>query len=187
MEMKEQTSLVYFFGPASNYRALWLKYRWIILVISLMFASSSMWVRAASLSASDQAAIVEFAQKAAVRTLDYNQGDRDSLMDAQNDFTPDGWQEFRKWLNGWLDNKGAPLGSSKFSPTGEPVVKSEENGVLRLQIPGTLKQQSRNQGGGVIGAEYRAVIEIQAGGKPIKILHLKVTTCGGASTVRSCE
>jgi hypothetical protein len=142
-----------------------------------------MWVQAAS----DRTAIVDFAQKAAVRTLDYNQGDRNSLMDAQEDFTTEGWKEFMKWLNGWLDDKGAPLGSSKFSPTSEALVKDEDSGVLRLKIPGTLRQISRNEGGGVIGATYRAVIEIQAGGNPVKILHLKVTTCGGASTVQSCE
>jgi len=161
--------------------------RYYFTLIVGLFLSSSAWIQAASLSASDKAAIVDFAQKAAVRTLDYNQGDRGSLMDAQEDFTPGGWQEFMKWLDGWIDNKGAPLGSSKFSPTSEAMVKGEENGVLRLKIPGTLKQLSRNEGGGVIGATYRAVIEIQAGGNPVKILHLKVTTCGGASTVQSCE
>jgi hypothetical protein len=163
-----------------------MRYYFTALIVGL-FLGSSRWVQASTLSASDQAAIVDFAQKAAVRTLDYNQGDRDSLMDAQEDFTPDGWREFMKWLNGWLDDKGAPLGSSHFSPTSEPVVKSEDNGVVRLTIPGTLRQLSRNEGGGVIGATYRAVIEIQAGGHPAKILHLKATTCGGASTVQACE
>jgi hypothetical protein len=159
--------------------------RFTALTIAL-FLGSLRWTHAAPLS-SDRAAIVDFAQKAAVRALDYNQGDRDSVMDAQEDFTPDGWREFMKWLNGWLDDKGAPLGSSHFSPTSDAVVKSEEDGVARLTIPGTLKQLSRNEHGGVIGATYRAVIEIKAGGNPVKILHLKATTCGGASTVASCE
>jgi hypothetical protein len=85
-------------------------------------------VQAAPPQTTTQAAILEFAQKAVVRALDYSQGDRQSLMDAQDDFTPDGWREFMKRMDGWLDPKGAPLGSSSFTQSGDAVVTLQENG-----------------------------------------------------------
>src|SRR5262245_49103070 len=90
--------------------------------------------------AKEQTAIVEFAQKATVRALDYNQGDPQSLIDAQNDFTADGWNEFMKRMEGWLDSNGAPLGSSNFMPSGDAVITDQENGLMHLTVPGVLKQ-----------------------------------------------
>ena len=68
----------------------------------------------------DQTAAIDFVQKAIPRALDYDQGNRQSLMDADEDFTPDGWREFMKWLAGFLDDKGAPTGSSLFTAKAHP-------------------------------------------------------------------
>src|SRR5262245_63458202 len=96
--------------------------------------------QAALLQAKDQAAIVEFVQKAVVRALDYSQGDRQSLIDAQDDFSADAWREFMARMEGWVDSKGAPLGSSSFMPSGGAVITGDENGLLHLTVPGVLKQ-----------------------------------------------
>ena len=153
----------------------------IVLIVAVCLCGPR-WVQSASVPPTNQAAIVSFTQKAVVRALDYDQGDRGSLMDAKDDFTPTGWREFMQWLQGYLDDKGAPTGSSRFTSTGDPVVKHQENGVTRLTIPGTLKQEN-----GISRATYRVAIDVQVGGDPLKIQHLKTITCGGASTVASCE
>ncbi len=103
-----------------------------------------------------------------------------SLTDAQEDFTVEGWAELMKWLNGFIDDKGAPTGSSQFTATGETIVRSSENGVIRLAIPGTLKQQTQNPYGGISTTTYRVLVDVQVGGTPLKIEHLKTTTCGAA-------
>src|SRR5271169_3738495 len=103
-----------------------------LVFLGAFLASSPRLIQAAPLFATDQDAAVAFAQKAVVRALDYNQGDRESLMDAKDDFTSGGWSEFMKRLNGWLDDKGAPLGGQSFTAAGDAEVKSQENGGLRL-------------------------------------------------------
>src|SRR3990167_9527539 len=78
------------------------------------------------LSAEDLAKISNFAQKAVVRALSYNQGDIESLNDdAQADFTSEGWDGFNKWLNGYLDTKGAPMGSSNFTPKDIKIISQD--------------------------------------------------------------
>jgi hypothetical protein len=158
-----------------------------VLLIVAVFLGGPGWAQSASVAKTDQAAIVDFTQKAVARALDYDQGDRGSLMDAQDDFTPEGWREFIQWLQGYFDSKGAPTGSSLFTSTGHPVVKHQENGVTRLSVPGILKQESKNTYGGISKTTYRVAIDAQVGGNPLKIHHLKTITCGGASTVASCE
>ncbi|MBZ5591119.1 MAG: hypothetical protein LAP39_02715 [Acidobacteriia bacterium] len=126
-------------------------------------------------SPTDQDAIVALAQKAVVRALDYKQGDRESLMDAQDDFTEGGWSEFMKRMDGWLDDKGAPLSSESFTPTGDAVVKSRDNGIIRLSISGTLKQ-TQNQS----RTTYQVRVDVQLSGDPIRIEHLEPKTGGSA-------
>jgi hypothetical protein len=140
------------------------------------------WVQAALPAAPGQDAAADFAPKAVVRALDYKQGDRDSLMDAKEDFTTGGWNEFMKRLDGWLDENGAPLGGERFTPTGNAIVKSRENGVIFLSIPGTL-QQTQNKS----RTTYRVVVKVQLGGNPARIEHLEPITCGGASTAMACK
>ena len=127
---------------------------------------------------------IDFAKAAVSRALDYEQGNRASLVDAQDDFTPEAWSEFMKWLQEYVDDKGAPTGSSLFTATGEVVVKSEQAGVFRVAIDGTLKQQSRNAYGGTLAATYRVTVDIELTGHPPKIIHLKTTTCGAKPCAR---
>jgi hypothetical protein len=145
-------------------------------------ASGPGLVQAAPLAAPGQDAAVDFAQKAVVRALDYKQGDRDSLMDAKEDFTTGGWNEFMKRLDGWLGENGVPLGGESFTPTGNTTVKSRANGVTFLSIPGTL-QQTQNKS----GTTYRVVVKVQLGGNPARIEHLEPITCGGTSTAKACK
>ena len=130
------------------------------------------------ISASGETAAAAFAQKAVPRALDYEQGKRPTLMDAQDDFTVEGWSELMKWLAGFIDDKGAPTGRSVFTATGEMIVRSSENGVTRLAIPGTLKQAQNLYGGTPFSATtYRVLVAVEVGGSPPKIHHLKTTTC----------
>ncbi len=126
---------------------------------------------------SEQATIVAFAQKAAVQSLEFRQGDAPSVTRARADFTPEGWAELMKTMAGWLDGNGAPTFSSSFVPSGNAVVLGQENGIVHLRIPGKLKQ-TQNQS----GTTYRAVLDVRAGGSPMKIQHLEQITCVGAST-----
>lgn len=154
-----------------------MRHSLIVLAVAL-FLGSANWAPNASADGADQSAVVEFAQKAVPRALNYDQGKRESLIDAKQDFTPDGWRTFMKWLDGYVDDKGAPTGSSLFTATGKAVVKSQENGAVRLAIPGTLKQQTRNARGGLSATTYHVTVDVQVGGNPLKIQHLTIKTCG---------
>jgi hypothetical protein len=50
-----------------------------------------------------QGLFVKFAQSAAVRALDFEQGNLQSLLDARDDFTLDGWTAFMKHMRGYVD------------------------------------------------------------------------------------
>jgi hypothetical protein len=56
---------------------------------------------------------------------------------------------------------------------------AQENGIVHVRIAGTLKQthdQSR--------PTYRVRMQIQAGGKPVRITRLEQTMCAGAAACR---
>ncbi len=161
--------------------------RYFIVFFVTLLSNGSILAQITPTDIKDQITIVDFAQNASIRALDFIQGDITSLMDAQDDFVPKGWNEFMKDMDGWLDDKGAPKFSSNFIPSGKALDISGENGMLRLTIPGILKQQSQNAFGGVSTTTYRAEIDVQMGGNPVKIEHLEQRTCGGASTVTSCR
>jgi hypothetical protein len=124
--------------------------------------------QAALIQAKDQAAIIEFVQKAVVRALDYSQGDRQSLIDAQDDFSADAWREFMARMEEWVDSKGTPLSSSSFMPNGGAVITGNENGLLHLTVPGVLKQ-SQNKS----TTTYQVEVDVRIGGNPLKIAYLK--------------
>ena len=153
--------------------------------VSLSIVAASAQTAPADLK--DEAAVVRYAEVACLRALDFIQGNIKSLADAQDDFTPQGWSEFMKKLNGWLDDKGAPKFSSNFSPSGKAVDVRHEEGALRLTIPGILKQERRNEFGGVSTTAYRVEVDIRLSGKPVKIERLEQRTCGGAKTAASCR
>jgi hypothetical protein len=149
-----------------------------LLLLVALLSKTPLFAQAPPPADSDQAAIVAFAQKAAVAALNFRQGDIESFMRARADFTDEGWRDFMKPMAGFLDQKGAPTFSSSFVPSKNAVVLGQENGIVRLRIPGTLKQ-THNQS----STTYRRfAIEVRAGGTPPKIQHLEQITCVGAST-----
>ena len=89
-----------------------------------------------------------------------------------------GYVVVEKETREYVDDKGSPTGSSFFTSTGDAVVKSQEAGAVRLAMQGTLKQQSKNAYGGLSTTTYRVTVDIEVGGNPLKIRHLKTTTCG---------
>lgn len=158
-----------------------------ILFIAFMANSFTPTHASAGSLEEDQAKAVRYAETASVRALTFGQGDIASLMDAKDDFTSKGWDEFMKNLNGWLEEKGAPKFSSNFSPSGKPLDIRLESGVLYLTIPGVLTHESRNEYGGLSTTAYRTEINIQLAEKPLKIEQLTQKTCGGAKTKTSCR
>lgn len=135
-------------------------------------------------TASDRAALVEFGQKAAIAALNFRQGDAAGFNRARDNFTPDGWKDFMKHMEGFMDQKGAPTFTSSFVAKREATVLRESNGVVHLRIPGTLTQS--NQIGRTV--YRRSAIELDvlrnptSGGEPPRIQHLESITCGEAST-----
>jgi hypothetical protein len=128
------------------------------------------------LTKTDQDVIVAFAQKAAVDALNFRQGNLASLTRAQPDFTPEGWTDFLKRMQGFLDDHGSPTFTSSFVPSGDAVVVDEKNGIVHFRIPGTLKQTHDQS-----NATYRVRIQVHAGGKPVKISQLEQPMCIGSS------
>jgi hypothetical protein len=136
-------------------------------VLSVVLAGIPGLIQVAPLQTNEQAVVIEFVQKAVVQALDYRQGDRQSLIDAQDAFTTDGWQEFIKRMEGWLDSNGAPLGNSSFIPSGDAAIVDQENGLVHLTIPGALKQSDN-----VSATTYRVVVDVRVSRSPLKIAHL---------------
>ena len=134
-------------------------------------------------SGSDQAAVVSFGEKAAIAALNFQQGDAIGFARAHDDFTSDGWKDFMKHMEGFLDQKGAPTFTSSFVASRAATVPDQKKEVLHFRIPGTLTQSNK------LGrTTYRAALEVYvlpnrtAGGRPIKIQRLEQITCAGAST-----
>jgi hypothetical protein len=131
----------------------------------------------------DQATVVRFSEKTAIAALNFRQGDAVGFARAHDDFTSDGWKDFTKRMEGFLDQKGAPTFTSTFVAAHGATVLDEKEGLLHLRIPGILTQSS-NLG----RTSYRAAIEVYvlpnrtAGGRPIKIQRLEQITCAGTST-----
>jgi hypothetical protein len=127
----------------------------------------------------DQATIVAAAQEVAIKAVNFRQGDPQGWRRAKADFTPEGWKEFVKWMNGWLDKNEAATFTSTFAPSRNAVVIGQENGVVHFRVPGTLTQ-TQNQS----RTTYRAALEVCAlrdllihRGEPIKIKRLEQITC----------
>lgn len=130
----------------------------------------------------DQSSDVAAAQKVAVAALNFRQGDAAGLNRARADFTADGWKDFMKHMEGFLDDKGAPTFTSSFVAARPARILDEKDGVIHLRIPGTLTQT------GKLGrmTYSRFAIEVYAAGdsgeKKITIQRLKQITCLGTST-----
>jgi hypothetical protein len=128
----------------------------------------------------EQTAIVTFVQRAAVRAVNFRQGDAAGFTASRDDFTDDGWKDFMNHMQGFLDEKGAPTFTSSFVVSGPAKVLDERNGAVRFIIPGTLIQSSK-----VAKATYRAVLEVSAGGEPLRIQKVEQIACTATSPV--CE
>jgi hypothetical protein len=161
--------------------------RCFIMLFVIVWVMSLGLAHATQPSTTDQATVIGVVQPAVVKALHHRQGDVESLTDAQDGFTPDGWGECMNHLAGWLDDEGAPTFSAEFVPSGEPLDIRRESGRLSVTIPGILTHQTRNAWGGVSSTAYRAEIDVQVGEDPITIEHLSQRTCGGASLVTSCR
>ena len=158
--------------------------RQLIVFFAGFLTSIPLFSQSSSPETRDQTTIVAAAQDAAVRAVNFRQGEVDGWKRGRSDFTPEGWTEFVKHMQGWLDEKGAPTFSSSFVPSRNAVVIGNENGIVHFRIPGTLTQSQS-----VSRTSYRAAIEVYAlrdllthGEKAIKIKHLEQITCAGAST-----
>jgi len=126
----------------------------------------------------EQASIVAFAESAAIRAVNFRQGDAAGFARSRNDFTESGWKDFMNLMQGFLDEKGAPTFTSTFAASAKAKVLGEKDGVVRIRIPGTLTQNNK------LGKTTydRAALEVLAGGNPVKLQKVEQITCVGAST-----
>ena len=145
------------------------------ILILLMLAS----LRVAAQAPLDpgQAATVAVAERVAIAAITFREGDAAGLRRARSDFTPDGWVDFLKRMQGFLDANGAPTFTSSFTASGRASVLEEHDGVVHFRVPGTLVQSNK-----VGRTTYRGAIEVYAGGSPLRIERLEQIACIGAST-----
>jgi hypothetical protein len=106
--------------------------RQVIVVFSVFLTSIPLFAQSSSPERRDQNTIIASAQDAAVRAVNFRQGDAEGWKRGRRDFTPDGWKKFVKHMQGWLDEKGAPTFSSNFVPSRNAVVIGNENGVAHF-------------------------------------------------------
>jgi hypothetical protein len=139
------------------------------VILSIALSVVSRPAHAIPFQAKEHAAVKEFAKRAVIQSLNYSQGNRLNLMDAQDNFTPNGWRQFMKRMAGFLDTSGAPLGNSIFEPNGDVVITKEEKGAVQhLTVPGILKQSQ-----GVSTATYQVDVDVRLDGNPAKLTYLQ--------------
>src|ERR1051326_8432627 len=85
----------------------------------------------------DQDTIVAFAHKAAVRAVNFHDGDAESLAHSRADFSPEGWKDFMKHMEGFIDSKGAPTFTSSFIPSATFVCPASPSKPAKLPAPPT--------------------------------------------------
>jgi len=149
--------------------------RAVVLLASAVLSS----MQAAPPATADQMALMSTAQGLAVAAVTFREGDAAGFNRARSNFTADGWNDFLKHTQGFLDQRGAPTFTSTFVALHDARFLSEKDGVVVLRIPGTLTQ-SNNLG----RTEYRAALEVHAirdSSGAVKIQQLQQVTCVGAS------
>ena len=125
------------------------------------------------------------AQKIAIAALNFRQGDANGFNRARANFTLNGWQEFVKHMEGYLDAEGSPTFTSTFVTTRPARMLDDKEGVIHFRIPGTMTQSSQ------IGKTtyQRFAIEVYAvrdsTEKRIKIQRLVQITCLASS--KACD
>lgn len=120
-------------------------------------------------------------ERAAAQALNFDQGDLQSLQKSKSSFTPAGWNEFMKTMQGFLDARGAPTFTSKFVVVQGTTEDRSKGDPVSLKIPGTLTQSS-----GGSSTTYRLHLEVRAVGNPAKIEHLEQVTCPASRTENYC-
>jgi hypothetical protein len=134
--------------------------RHLIALVTAVLAGGPAVAQTSATPSADQAAIVEAVQKAAVRAVNFTQGDLASLRGAQHRFTPEGWRAFLKRL-----------------------ILSQGSGALHLSIPGTLTHRQNTS-----STVYRtAALDVEARGTPMKIDRLEQKTCLGLPSGAVCR
>src|SRR6202030_3405164 len=104
--------------------------RLVAITLVCVAVLSSPLLAQAGVPTKDQAAVVKFAQSAAVRALDFEQGDLQSILDARDDFTADGRDDFMKHMRGYVDAKGVPGFGQSFGPSRHAKVIDEESRIV---------------------------------------------------------
>lgn len=131
----------------------------------------------------DREAVVASAQEIAIAAVTFSLGDATAFSRAQGSFTADGWKEFMKHMQGFLDQGGAPTFTSSFVRAHDATVVGDHDGVLHIRIPGTLTQTNK-----VGRTAYRAALDVyairsaSASGPAAVIQRLEQITCVGPST-----
>jgi len=147
-----------------------------ILLLALVFGTGSLLAQAPP-TVADQQEIINSVRAAAIQAVNFRQGDIDGFTRARANFTPDGWADYLKQMQGFLDANGAPTFTSSFVPSGNGTILATGNKIIQLRVPGTLVQSNN-----VAKTTYRAALEVQAEGNPVRIERLKQITCVGASS-----
>lgn len=125
------------------------------------------------------------AQKIAIVALNFRQGDANGFNRARANFTLNGWKEFVKHMEGYLDAEGSPTFTSTFVATRAARMLDDKDGVIHFRIPGTMTQNNR------LGKTtyQRFAIEVYAvrdqTERRIKIQRLEQITCLDSS--KACE
>ena len=125
------------------------------------------------------------AQKIAIAALNFRQGDANGFNRARANFTLNGWKEFVKHMEGYLDAEGSPTFTSTFVATRAARMLDDKDGVIHFRIPGTMTQNNR------LGKTtyQRFAIEVYAvrdqTERRIKIQRLEQITCLDSS--KACE
>lgn len=148
------------------------------ILVALYIAGLSCQLAAQTAPRDASSSVIE---KTVVAALSFQQGDLASFEKTHENFTPKGWDEFIKTMQGFLDANGAPTFTSRFMPAGPAVILTEENGSISAKVPGTLTQTHNKS-----TTTYRLRVEVQTVGTPPKIDHLKQITCVGAAAAKFC-
>lgn len=116
--------------------------------------------------------------------MNFRQGDLAGFEKLRVDFTPEGWKDFLRHMEGFLDENGAPTFTSSFVARRDATILDEKDGVLHLRIPGTLTQTSTQMARTTYGraALDIYVLTIRTAAHKVQIQRLKPITCAENST-----
>jgi len=134
-----------------------------------------------------QAKTLKSVEKTSQMAINFNQGDMSSLIDAEDYFSPDGWNKFIDSLTGYLDENGSPNFSQSFNKSGKSLDVRRESGVLYFIMPGILEHVSENKYGGISKSTYLIEIEVRYNENSSKIVYVKNRTCGSPKNKKSCR